>query len=152
MRFIQGFANVGRYAASALVELGMKVIAVSDVRGGVVDRGVLDIEQLVSQVENTGSVVEAKGTESIENAALLELECDFLIPAALGGVITARERTEDWSQSGRGGCIIVTRSVVAAIRMSEPEYKHGLWPHRRNLDHSLVESNDFGLVVVQERP
>ena len=80
---IQGFGNVGRYAALVCQELGMKVVAISDVSGGIVDKKGLDIAALFTH--KTLENVEAE--ERIGSADVLEIECDVLIPAALGGVI-----------------------------------------------------------------
>jgi len=80
---IQGFGNVGASAAKLLAEEGCLIIAVSDSRGGVYNPNGLDLEGLVAQKAETGSVVGFKNTEAITNAELLELPCDILVPAAL---------------------------------------------------------------------
>ena len=80
---IQGFGNVGRYAALVCQELGMKVIAISDVSGGIVDKNGIDIASIFAHktLENV------QADERIGSAEVLEIECNVLIPAALGGVI-----------------------------------------------------------------
>jgi glutamate dehydrogenase (NAD(P)+) len=80
---IQGFGNVGRYAALVCQELGMKVIAISDVSGGIVDKKGIDIESIFNQK----SLADVPAEERIGAAEVLEIKCDVLIPAALGGVI-----------------------------------------------------------------
>ena len=88
---IQGFGQVGSWAARALVEKGATVVAVSDVHGGVVRPEGLDVDALVGLVAGGGSVVEAVGRDGIEavgNPELLELDVDVLVPAALGPVVT----------------------------------------------------------------
>jgi glutamate dehydrogenase (NAD(P)+) len=80
---IQGFGNVGKFAALGCEELGMKVIAISDVTGGVVDKKGLDIKSLL--VHSNLSM--AQVDERVGSSEVLEIECDVLIPAALGGVI-----------------------------------------------------------------
>ena len=80
---IQGFGNVGRYAALVCQELGMKVIAISDVSGGVVDKKGIDI----ASIFNVKSLADVQADERIGAAEVLEVKCDILIPAALGGVI-----------------------------------------------------------------
>jgi glutamate dehydrogenase (NAD(P)+) len=80
---IQGFGNVGRYAALVCQELGMKVIAISDVSGGIVDKKGIDI----ASIFNVKSLVDVQSDERIGAAEVLEVKCDILIPAALGGVI-----------------------------------------------------------------
>jgi glutamate dehydrogenase (NAD(P)+) len=86
---IQGFGNVGSWAAIELASRGVPVIAVSDMYGAVCDPSGLAIPSLVELVRTGRSVTEAKGGEQISNEELLELECDVLIPAALGEVIRA---------------------------------------------------------------
>ncbi len=81
---VQGFGNVGRYAALVCQELGMKVIAVSDVSGGIVDKKGIDI----ASIFNLRSLADSQTDERIGAAEVLEIKCDVLIPAALGGVIT----------------------------------------------------------------
>jgi glutamate dehydrogenase (NAD(P)+) len=80
---IQGFGNVGRYAALVAQELGMKVIAISDVSGGIVDKSGIDIKSIFSHKTLEGVNAE----ERIGSADVLTIDCDVLIPAALGGVI-----------------------------------------------------------------
>ena len=85
---IQGFGNVGSWMARELHERGAKVIAVSDVTGGKVSLAGIDVPGMVAHVGTGGSVVTAKDGDTITNEELLELECDVLVPAALGEVIT----------------------------------------------------------------
>ena len=80
---IQGFGNVGRYAALVSQELGMKVVAISDVTGGIKDKSGIDIKEIFSH--KTLATVE--GYERMNADELLETHCEVLIPAALGGVI-----------------------------------------------------------------
>lgn len=91
---IQGFGNVGRHAASALGDLGCDVVAISDVSGGVHRAGGLDLAALAAHVDAGGAVGEFPGGEPLTNAELLALGCDILVPAALGGVITAANAGE----------------------------------------------------------
>lgn len=79
---IQGFGNVGKFAALTAQELGMKVIAISDIDGASYNKDGFDIEKLMEK-----SPKDFPG-EEIDPNELLEIECDVLIPAALGGVIT----------------------------------------------------------------
>jgi glutamate dehydrogenase (NAD(P)+) len=86
---VQGFGNVGSWSARLLAQSGCRVMAVSDVRGGVYHPAGLDISQLLDYYSASGTVVGFPGGDSLTNAELLELECDVLVPAAIGGVITA---------------------------------------------------------------
>ncbi len=85
---IQGFGNVGSWVARELHDRGTKVIAVSDVSGAVVDPDGIDVPGMVALVGSGKSVVEAARGDVITNEELLALDCDVLVPAALGEVIT----------------------------------------------------------------
>ncbi|UCD72593.1 MAG: Glu/Leu/Phe/Val dehydrogenase [Candidatus Bathyarchaeota archaeon] len=87
---IQGYGNVGSNVACFLQEKGLKLIAASDSRGGVMNLKGLDARKLVSHKEKTGTVVGYKASKEISNEELLELDCDVLIPAAIENVITRR--------------------------------------------------------------
>jgi glutamate dehydrogenase (NAD(P)+) len=87
---VQGFGKVGRDAARFLSEAGFRVVAVSDVGGAVYNSGGLDIGALGAHTDRTGSVVDFAGAEPLLSADLLELDIDVLIPAAMEGVIDAR--------------------------------------------------------------
>jgi glutamate dehydrogenase (NAD(P)+) len=87
---VQGFGNAGESTARFIAELGAKVIAVSDSRGGIFNGDGLDLALVTRHKQETGSVVGAPRTRAVSNAELFELECDILIPAALEGVITER--------------------------------------------------------------
>ncbi|USL27566.1 Glu/Leu/Phe/Val family dehydrogenase [Priestia megaterium] len=89
---IQGFGNVGSYLAEYLHELGAKVVGVSDALGALYDPQGLDIPYLMENRDSFG-VVTTLYNDTISNQELLEKECDILIPAAIGGVIT-RENAE----------------------------------------------------------
>jgi glutamate dehydrogenase (NAD(P)+) len=84
---VQGFGNVGSWACRFLHERGGKIVAVSDVQGGVHNPDGLDIPKLIEHVKQTHTVTAFAGTDAITNEALLLLDVDVLVPAALGGVI-----------------------------------------------------------------
>ncbi len=85
---IQGFGNVGSYTALKLGDMGIKVVAVNDVYGGIYNPNGLPVEELLRTVREKGKVGDYKGGDKVTNEELLTLECDVLIPAALGRVIT----------------------------------------------------------------
>ncbi|MBA7543622.1 Glutamate dehydrogenase [subsurface metagenome] len=85
---VQGFGDVGRTITRLLYNEGFKVIAVSDIKGGIYGKEGLDVEKLVKHVKDSGFVVDFPGTVSITNEELLETNCDILIPAAVQSVIT----------------------------------------------------------------
>ena len=84
---IQGFGNVGSYAAKFLHEYGCKIIGVSDVTGGLYDADGLDIPSLFEHNSKNRTIDGFKQGKKISNDELLALECDFMIPAALGSAI-----------------------------------------------------------------
>ena len=85
---IQGFGNVGSWAALEAIARGAKVIAISDVTGGVHNAKGLDVVRLAQIVLDGGVLADADDAEVIDNSELLGIECDILIPAALGQVLT----------------------------------------------------------------
>lgn len=91
---IQGFGNVGSWAARFLREAGGEVVAVSDARGGVRNPEGLDITKLVEHAKRTKSVVGFPGTDAITNEELLVSDADVLVPAALGGVLSKENAGE----------------------------------------------------------
>ena len=87
---VQGYGNVGYHAAELLEEIGVKVIAMSDVNGGIFNRNGLDSKKVLDHCQATGSVVDFPEAENITNSEILELPCDILVPAALEGQITLK--------------------------------------------------------------
>nr|MDO8118644.1 Glu/Leu/Phe/Val dehydrogenase [Candidatus Sigynarchaeota archaeon] len=88
---IQGFGNVGSNFATQMVasHRGCKIVAVSDIKGGVFKQDGIDIDALLSYCEKTGSVVGFPGTKQLTNKELLCCDCDILVPAAIEKQITA---------------------------------------------------------------
>lgn len=84
---IQGFGNVGRYAALDSYERGAKVIAVNDLGGGIYNPKGINIPELFKHIARNRSVSGFEGADNLTED-ILEIECDVLIPAAVGGVIT----------------------------------------------------------------
>ncbi|MEA3255314.1 MAG: Glu/Leu/Phe/Val dehydrogenase [Candidatus Altiarchaeota archaeon] len=87
---VQGYGNAGSYCASLMEELGSKVIAISDSKGGIYNTDGMDAKAVLEHKQKTSSVIGFSGSREITNEELLELECDILIPAALENVITMR--------------------------------------------------------------
>ncbi len=85
---VQGFGQVGSWTVRILGEMGCNVIAVSDVLGGVYREKGIDVEKLMQHKERAGTVVGFSDADLIRNEDLLELDCEFLIPAAIDRVIT----------------------------------------------------------------
>ena len=84
---VQGFGNVGSYAAKFLHEYGCKIIGVSDISGGLYAPDGFDVEELFDYNYKHKTIDGYQYGKKITNEELLALECDFLIPAALGSAI-----------------------------------------------------------------
>jgi glutamate dehydrogenase (NAD(P)+) len=88
---VQGFGNVGGIAATELHDKGARVVAVSDLSGGIYAPGGLDIPTLHAYIAEYGSLEGyEKGVERISNETLLELECDILVLAAREDQVTGQ--------------------------------------------------------------
>jgi glutamate dehydrogenase (NAD(P)+) len=92
---IQGFGNVGSHLALSLHEEGLVVKAVTDADGGVYNEKGLAVKALVEHVQKTGSVAGFADAEPITNEQLWRIPCDYMVPAALGGVITKEDNVSD---------------------------------------------------------
>jgi glutamate dehydrogenase (NAD(P)+) len=86
---IQGFGKVGGPLAFLLASAGMRIVAVSDVGGAVVNEGGLDPGDLADHVAVTGSVAGFPGGDAIDSEAMYAVPCEVFVPAALGGVLDA---------------------------------------------------------------
>jgi glutamate dehydrogenase (NAD(P)+) len=84
---VQGYGNVGSWAARILQQLGAKMVGASDAAGAIRSDNGIDADDLAEHIEQGGQLTEFPGTEVISPDDLLAIECDVLIPAALGGMI-----------------------------------------------------------------
>jgi glutamate dehydrogenase (NAD(P)+) len=119
---VQGFGKVGSHAARLFAEAGSRVVAVSDEFGGVHQADGLDIPALLTYVGETGSVVGFPGGDPIDNTALLALDTDVLVPAAVEGVLdseTASSVRARWvveaangPTTQRGDAVLAERGIV----------------------------------------
>jgi glutamate dehydrogenase (NAD(P)+) len=89
---VQGFGNVGRWAVKLIHALGAKIVGISDIKSGIYDPDGLNIQKVEALVTEKafleGYSIANPGAKEISNAELLTLDCDVLIPAAIGGAIT----------------------------------------------------------------
>jgi len=85
---VQGYGNVGSVTAFSLARYGAKIIAVSDVRGGIYNQNGLDLWKLEKHVAENKTVAGFPESEPMTNEQLLLLPCDILVPAALERQIT----------------------------------------------------------------
>jgi glutamate dehydrogenase (NAD(P)+) len=85
---VQGAGNVGSFTARTLQEMGAKIVAISDVHGGVFNGDGIDAAKVFSAMGPKSKLADFCPGEALTNDELLALDCDILVPAALGGVIT----------------------------------------------------------------
>ena len=85
---IQGFGNLGTYAAELFAQKGAVIIGITDVHGGIFNARGINIKDALRHVQETGSIKNLPGCDSLCNAELLELDCDILAPCALQSQIT----------------------------------------------------------------
>jgi glutamate dehydrogenase (NAD(P)+) len=85
---VQGFGNVGSTSARYFHEAGIKVVAVSDVRGAIQNPKGIDVPKLIEHVKKTRFVVGFAGAEAVDPKEMLTLPCDVLVPAAVENQIT----------------------------------------------------------------
>ncbi len=86
---VQGFGNVGSYAAMGMAKYGARIVGISDVSGGIYNPKGLDLPTLQDHVTRTGGVAGFPGGDAISNEDLLIQPCEVLIPAAMDRQITA---------------------------------------------------------------
>lgn len=91
---VQGYGNVGYHAAVVAAEMGIKIIAVSDSRGGIYNPSGIDPVKLGEHKQKTGSVLGYPRAKDITSEELLTLHCDILMPCALEGVLTEKNAPE----------------------------------------------------------
>ena len=91
---LQGFGNVGSFAAKLMAEKGAKIVAVGDHKGGVENKDGLDIPKLMKWVKANRTVDGFAGGNSMESEQVLTWDCDVLIPAALGDVLNKKNAAE----------------------------------------------------------
>jgi glutamate dehydrogenase (NAD(P)+) len=87
---VQGAGNVGSLSAHFLDKMGVRVVAISDIRGALYNRDGLDIERVRAHMQKNRSLEGLDSGDKITNAQLLELPVDILVPAATENVITSR--------------------------------------------------------------
>jgi len=84
---VQGYGQVGKVAAKAFHNAGAKIVALSDSQGGIYSETGLDVELAEDYKREHGTLVGLPGTTTITNEDILALQCDILVPAALGNQI-----------------------------------------------------------------
>jgi glutamate dehydrogenase (NAD(P)+) len=84
---VQGYGNVGSWAARIMQQLGSKMIGASDANGAIRSDEGIDANELHDHIANGGKITEFEGAEPLDPDDLLAIPCDVFIPAALGGMI-----------------------------------------------------------------
>lgn len=85
---VQGFGNVGSWTAKLAHDAGFKILAVTDVYGGIRSDDGIDPYKLEEHVKKKGSVIKFKGTKEIKNDEFFAMDVDVIFPCALEGQIT----------------------------------------------------------------
>jgi glutamate dehydrogenase (NAD(P)+) len=86
---IQGFGNVGMWAARLFAQRGCKIVGISDVTGAYYNSKGIDLDKAIELAEQDHNLAAFRGGDKISNAELLVSECDVLVPAALERVLTS---------------------------------------------------------------
>jgi glutamate dehydrogenase (NAD(P)+) len=105
---VQGFGNVGAVVARELADRGARVVAVSDVTGGVVDQEGLDLKALMEWVGEHRFLRDCPTGEPVSRTAVLEVPCDILVPAALEHQITA-------DNAGKVDCRLIVEAANGPV-------------------------------------
>ena len=87
---VQGFGQVGSWTVRLAAEMGCNIVGVSDISGAIYSSSGIDVDRLFRHKQETGTVAGFPGADQLTNEELLEIECDFLIPAAIERVIHAK--------------------------------------------------------------
>jgi len=87
--FVQGFGNVGSWAARLLCAAGARLVGVQDATGSIVNAKGIDPEALLRHAQGTGGVAGYKQAEAVDNTTFLSTKADLFVPAALENQITA---------------------------------------------------------------
>ncbi len=118
---IQGFGNVGENMAIQLHQRGYRIVAVSDVRGGLADPEGLDIVALTRYHQDTKSLQGFPGGREITNAELLTIDCDVLVPAAL-----SNQLDESNARDVKAGIILELANALTTAQADEIFFERGV--------------------------
>lgn len=167
---IEGFGNVGSFAAKFLSEQGIKIIAVSDSKGTILDSNGLNIEKLMQVKKSTGSVANYGNNNILQSSELLELEADILITAAgtdvihndnvdkikakmivEGSNIPMKEETE--KTLNEKGILVIPDFVANAggVISSYAEYKHKTVEQMFSLVEKKIRSNTKKVLLTSKK-
>ncbi len=135
---LQGFGNVGAHAAAMFFEAGMRIVAVGDIGGTIFDPDGLDVPRLVQFCRRTGSVAGFPSSQQLPSQAVLETDCDILVPAAVQGVINT-------ANAGRVRARIIAEGANAP---TTPAAERILLSRRTTILPDVI-ANSGGVIVCQ---
>ncbi len=115
---VQGSGNVGGIGAQLLHEAGYKVVAISDIHGGIHNPNGIDIPGALKHLQATRSFEDFPGVDRVTNSELLELECDVLVPAATENQITSQN-------ADRIQCKVLAEGANGPTTAAADEILHG---------------------------
>jgi glutamate dehydrogenase (NAD(P)+) len=115
---IQGFGNVGSWAARIMQQLGCGMVGVSDASGAIRNDDGIDANALVEHVEGGGALAEFEGADRIDPEDLLAIPCGVFIPAALGGMIHS-------GNADRMECRVIVEGANSPTTPTADEILHG---------------------------
>jgi glutamate dehydrogenase (NAD(P)+) len=115
---VQGAGNVGGIGAQLLHEAGYKIVAISDVHGGIYNPNGINIPEAMRHLQQTRSFEDFEGVESVTNQELLELDCDVLAPCATENQITSHN-------ADRIKCKILAEGANGPTTAAADEILHG---------------------------
>lgn len=118
---IEGFGNVGSFAAKFLTEAGAKLVAVSDSKGCIYNKDGIDFNKLSEMKKTTGSVINYSPGNVLKNEELFELPVDILIPAALPDVINQSN-----VEKIKARIIVEAANIPATPEIEEILHKRGI--------------------------
>jgi len=91
---VQGFGNVGSWAARLMAQRGGRIVGIADITGGYVNPAGIDVEAALAHASGHRSLEGFTGADRVAGDAILATDCDVLVPAALGGVLHADNAKE----------------------------------------------------------
>ncbi|MBS3176452.1 Glu/Leu/Phe/Val dehydrogenase [Candidatus Woesearchaeota archaeon] len=118
---IEGYGNVGSFAAKYLADAGAKIVALSDSKGGIYDPQGLDLKNVSEAKQKTGSVVGYPHGTKLEHGKIFEIACDVVIPAAQPDVL--HDKNKDLIKAK---IIVEGANIPAPISVEEYLHKKGI--------------------------
>lgn len=119
---IEGFGNVGLFAAKFFTEAGAKVVAASDSKGVIYNPDGLDFEKLAKTKEETRSVVNYQPGEVLANEKIVGIDADIFVTAAIADLVTADNVNEI-----KAKLIVEGSNIPMAHELEEELHKKGVW-------------------------